>query len=293
MRNELNEKIDAAKSNFNKAVSIKNNLLLTVEREARNSAWEELYYFSPIRTSTGKLQRLWDAYKATKPQGAAEIEACIGQIIVAASVLNTRIQEKEDAKNAPAPVKVVPPNQATLAAALADTRANYISRICVILEAAADNAFATLAQHGWDLYKAAPSPRHDAPRSVRLSAFARQQELERFTSVDGLRPHSYGTNYRCRRSDLAEFIKCEAERIGGHNFDSFVCKLTGKIEAAAKTEGNDNPLIDTAILKGLLWDGCTLTVTLNGGTQTWVTQCIINRSVLGKLFNQWPTRRSS
>lgn len=300
MRNELNVKLDQAKRNFDIAVSIKTNLLLTVPREARNSEWEELYYFSPNANGTAKLQRLWEAYRDTTQAqslgiGLREIGTCVGQIVVKASVFNTYKAEKEAAKNAPKPVKVVPPNQLTLAAALSEARVKYIARIHTYVTADADAAFAKLSQHGWDLEAAAPYPLRDANRWDRLAQLNLRGELARFTVQDKNRVNAdqCKTDYRRRRSDLAEFIKSEAERIGGFNFDSFVCKLTRKIEAAAKAEGTDKPVINIAVLKGVLWDGCTLTVALNGGTQTWVTKCIINRSVLGKLFNQWPTRRSS
>jgi hypothetical protein len=67
------------------------------------------------------------------------------------------------------------------------------------------------------------------------------------------------------------------------DFDGYVNKLSTKIG-----EG-----VVSAEITGRLWDYSTLTVTKNDGSvERWRTQQIINVSCLGKLFNQWPTRRS-
>lgn len=65
--------------------------------------------------------------------------------------------------------------------------------------------------------------------------------------------------------------------------DSYVIKLAGKI---------GKPVVSGSV-NGDLWQGSTLTVAIAGSTesQRWTTKCIINQSCLGKLFNQWPTRR--
>ncbi len=64
-------------------------------------------------------------------------------------------------------------------------------------------------------------------------------------------------------------------------FDGYMAKLAIKI-----TEK-----IESAELVGSLWNGSNLRVRTAAGEQVWHTHCIINRSVYGKLFNQWPTRR--
>jgi hypothetical protein len=42
-----------------------------------------------------------------------------------------------------------------------------------------------------------------------------------------------------------------------------------------------------------MWDNSVVTVRTNYGEQVWHTKVIWNRSVYGKSFNQWPTRRMS
>jgi hypothetical protein len=52
--------------------------------------------------------------------------------------------------------------------------------------------------------------------------------------------------------------------------------------------------ITSARTNGLIWDCATIwAFCTDGEEQVWHTQCIINRSVYNKLFNQWPTRRLS
>lgn len=71
-----------------------------------------------------------------------------------------------------------------------------------------------------------------------------------------------------------------------HNFVVYALKLIAKVEA-------DGQVAATASLSGTddLWLESTLAVTLADGTvQRWLTKMIWNVSVLGNVFNQYPTR---
>jgi len=81
-------------------------------------------------------------------------------------------------------------------------------------------------------------------------------------------------------------------------FDGYIVKLAGKIEATLpeETKAINSPVpvrVRSVVLNGAaVWEGSVLDVTLSSGArQGWHTKCILNVSVLGKLFNQWPTRR--
>lgn len=78
----------------------------------------------------------------------------------------------------------------------------------------------------------------------------------------------------------AAFIR--NERVAaGVSFDAYVAKLEGKVGqgvTGASVEGR------------YLWQGSTLTVLKGDVTERWHTQQIINYSVLGNAYNQWPTR---
>lgn len=77
----------------------------------------------------------------------------------------------------------------------------------------------------------------------------------------------------------ARFIKDDREA-AGVSFDAYVMKLEGKVGQG----------VTAASVTGRLWTGSVLTVQKCDVTERWHTQQIINRSVLGTLFNQWPTR---
>lgn len=66
------------------------------------------------------------------------------------------------------------------------------------------------------------------------------------------------------------------------NHDAFVAKLTSKIGA---------PVLSASLFGDHVWDFSNLTVETAEGRQIWRTQMIVNCSVLGKLFNQWPSRQ--
>ena len=72
----------------------------------------------------------------------------------------------------------------------------------------------------------------------------------------------------------------EARAMAALSYDAFIVKLIGKA---------GNP--DTATIdSGNVWDHSNLTCTKDGVVTKWRTQCIVNCSVHGLLFNQWPTR---
>lgn len=77
----------------------------------------------------------------------------------------------------------------------------------------------------------------------------------------------------------ARYIKDDRDA-AGVSFDAYVMKLEGKVGQG----------VTAASVDGRLWTGSVLTVQKGDVTERWHTQQIINRSVLGTLFNQWPTR---
>lgn len=71
-------------------------------------------------------------------------------------------------------------------------------------------------------------------------------------------------------------------RAAGDSYDAWVYKLVQKIGKP----------VTQADVTGDPWTGSTISVTTNDGEQQrWDTKMIINRSKLGKMFNQFPTRR--
>ena len=78
----------------------------------------------------------------------------------------------------------------------------------------------------------------------------------------------------------AKFVD-DTMRDAAAQYDAFIAKLIRKI-------GD----FDSATLTGShVWGYSILTVTKGAATERWGTRQIVNQSVLGKLFNQWPSRK--
>jgi len=74
----------------------------------------------------------------------------------------------------------------------------------------------------------------------------------------------------------------EAKEAAALSYDKFVAKLNKKI----------GPVREATLTGNHVWGYSHLTVVTEAGEkQIWRTQIIVNVSCLGKIFNQWPTRR--
>jgi hypothetical protein len=84
-------------------------------------------------------------------------------------------------------------------------------------------------------------------------------------------------------SAVASFFDDVRKQAAAH-YEAYVAKLNhkiGKVTEATLTYCRHD-----------VWDDSILTVTkVDGTTERWSTKIILNHSVHGKLFNQWPTRK--
>lgn len=91
------------------------------------------------------------------------------------------------------------------------------------------------------------------------------------------------------RPDIDEVLKREAQRVAEDTVAAFCAKLAGKVDRE-KAEGAT--VVGVASTTIDRWSSGTTVVRLSDGSeQEWHTKVILNQSCLGKLFNQWPTRR--
>lgn len=161
-----------------------------------------------------------------------------------------------------------------------------------------DKMYAALAAADWNLDVVAPEPRsmRDSKREYHQKKAARAAFLS-IASRDKARCDAayrefYANPNRDLRERAATFVQRDQELANRYikhaadeadaAFFGYVSKLTAKVgEGVVKAEVDN----------GSLWTHSILTITkADGSIQRWKTQCIINVSVLGKLFNQWPTR---
>ena len=91
------------------------------------------------------------------------------------------------------------------------------------------------------------------------------------------------------RPDIDDILRREAKVVAEDTVAAFAAKLAGKVDRE-KAEG----AVVTGVASTTIdrWSSGTTVVRLSDGSeQEWHTQVIVNQSCLGKLFNQWPTRR--
>jgi hypothetical protein len=142
---------------------------------------------------------------------------------------------------------------------------------------------AELAANGWDLNKAAPNP--SSFKDSRNEYKAKRAKREHFASLI-----VYQEKVRYDRDELlvarseaqeARFIETVRE-MAGQQYESFIFKMVAKIGE-----------VETAALEGNhVWGESYLTVTKAGGvSEVWKTQQIVNHSIYGTPYNQWPSRK--
>jgi hypothetical protein len=133
---------------------------------------------------------------------------------------------------------------------------------------------------GTDLRVSAPYPRANMGRAAHLMAKQRYQLARRLMNyTSGIRVDDPQPATGINPEVLASMVD-QAGQDAAASFDAYVIKLEGKVGAC-----------DTAKVDGRsLWHGSILTVTKGEAVERWKTQQIINVSVLGTVFNQWPTR---
>jgi len=139
-----------------------------------------------------------------------------------------------------------------------------------------------LENAGNDLQLVAPYPK--AGKVSRSEYFMAMSKRQLFQSLVTYRQGS-------RRVNEPEYVDITEDRIqrfmgvtkadASAQYDTFVAKLIGKIGEAS----------EATLVGNHVWSFSVLKVITASGTQNWKTQMIINVSKLGKLFNQFPTRK--
>jgi hypothetical protein len=143
-----------------------------------------------------------------------------------------------------------------------------------------------LKEHDWDLNKLVPRMKNIHDRKAYIEYQRYKQKIQTVTEPDKdknpLVLRFDGPYYlQMAPGKIAAFLQ-QMEKDAEVSFDSYIAKLAEKIGQEIKS----------ADVQGNLWNGSILeVVTLANEVQRWKTQIIINRSKLGLLFNQYPTRR--
>jgi hypothetical protein len=166
---------------------------------------------------------------------------------------------------------------------LAPARAEFECRLRFAIHQQVAFIADKLAKANWDLEVAYPYPSSNSPRSMYFPVLEARRWATRWVTHRKCARSPWEPNFVDLRSEaeVKERIDRLAREQAAKEFDSYVRKLAGKIGG----------LVINASVSGSLWEHSLLTVETPEGRQVWKTQCIMNCSVLGKLFHQWPTRR--
>lgn len=177
-------------------------------------------------------------------------------------------------------------NAMPIAAAVLPLKAEAIDRAEKEARQQVTWAVKKLEAAGWDLKKVAPRPDGNLPRN-------------QYSQMEADRKFFFGLVNQTNRTSFyepsaPELVEMDSERVeafiryaredAANQYDAFIAKLEEKVGAGvlvATLSGNH------------VWGHSILEVTKTGGTvEKWKTQMIVNISKLGKVFNQFPTRKT-
>ena len=146
--------------------------------------------------------------------------------------------------------------------------------------------WAKIVEAGRDLNAAAPYP--NSLRDGRNAYIAKKNRRALWSRLTK-RDESVRATYRMNEPvivvqnvEAEERFVSEMREQAGLQYDAFVAKLCAKI----------GDVVSAELSGSHVWGYSVLTVTkADGSVERWQTQQIVNQSVLGTLFNQWPTRQ--
>lgn len=169
-------------------------------------------------------------------------------------------------------------------AAVHAVKAEAMDHAEVQLRLRIDKVLGELADHGNDVDAYAPHPGYRSHGHQAEMAKAKHNFVHSITQdrdAGSYRRHGE-PHFRVGSPDRVEALVAQARSIAAGQYDAFICKLVGKVGPGAKS----------ATLEGShVWGSSILTVEMADGTaQRWHTQQIVNTSVLGNPYYQWPTR---
>jgi hypothetical protein len=215
----------------------------------------------------------------------------------ALAIIKAAVEVYTTAKAAPivAPQKARGPSEShPIIVAVRPLREDAVSAAEAAFREVVTKALAIIKAADCDLNAVAPTPVYHGSswgpdRAAYKAAQARRAFLWSLVEADANRlTNGYDTGRPLYVVGSTEKIERAFEQVrqnAGAAFDSFAAKLVGKVGDCTAA---------TLHCWGDVWTSSTLVVTkADGSVERWNTQRIINCSVLGKLFHQWPTRKAA
>lgn len=169
-----------------------------------------------------------------------------------------------------------------IATAVAPIKTASINAAVEAMQKMVNEVLAQLEADGWD---ANVSYKYPSSLTCNRKTFLQGQAMYRFVrsitetvSIRGPRePHIV----KASETNVARVLELAAQE-AADQYDAYVAKLVAKVgECESATLGYNNGV----------WFDSDLIVVKPTGKEVWNTKCIVNRSCLGKVFNQFPTRK--
>lgn len=236
--------------------------------------------YTKLRAKATELKTKSDlrAAKALQARSKAVIEAhndAAASLLSEALSIEREAQRLEDLPLTPIAVAVGPLKAKGIEQAENATR-RMIERV-----------LSDLAAKDWDAEAFAPYPSSRMDRTTYKTKHAKYAFVRNITTGDQERRISYRKSgdpeYVVRDDAGVERLVRQARDMAALNYDAYVLKLQAKI--------GDTTAADL-VTYGDLWSDSDLIVTLaSGERERWNTKVILNHSVYGLAFNQWPTRK--
>ncbi len=186
-------------------------------------------------------------------------------------------------------------SQHPVALAVLPLKEEAIARAGVRAKEQIEAVTAVLVSADWNLDTVAPKgDSFKEGRATYRTKEAKRNFFSRLTVTDEARAKAYAAANGLQRFNynrIPHFVKADATaearyiaecRAGAAlDYDAFVYKLCEKVGhcTAAAIDGSH------------VWSESTLTVEKGNAVERWLTKTILNQSVYGKLFNQWPSRK--
>lgn len=192
-----------------------------------------------------------------------------------------KVAAQEDAKAAKKAAEMAKLIAHPVGAAVEPLRTETLERVGREFDAYVARVGAKIEQAGGDLDVLAPPANYRTDSRAEVS----RKQAQRNAIIALCSSEQVGP-YNQRKT----IVKLDDERVArtrdlelaasAAQYDGFIAKLVGKIGAC-----------DSAEIDGShVWGYSVLTVRKGDQIERWKTQQILNVSVLGKVFNQWPSR---
>jgi hypothetical protein len=310
----MKDALSQAKQEYERALSAKNQEMLTIlnsdrDRFHMNPAWQELYYSHPVAKYAPKLAKLLNVFQDAHPTAATERLLTVVALAVArgAAVLKAQADKAAQPKrgqgrSVSAPERI---ENDQVVAAVTEIAQGFKAQIKAQFVAYYRNGIEDYLKKCAELKMTNPHNIYPTDGQISrwqyASAVHQRQRITPFldsvsvsfvelATMIHLTPYQRSTE-QVRYSvkpNAEELVEKRAETEAETAVQSFIGKMTGKLKGILDQKGD----FQSVTVQGSLGSNSMLFQFMDGSCFTVTNDIIINHSVHGLPFNQYPTRFS-